>query len=93
MQILTPVPHLGTTLLTLLNQQPSLEQFAQQHQLDLNWLLTLYGDLRRGHQPTIMQGELEALARALGKTVDDLVLHDMKNAATKTEAVAAQRSS
>ena len=68
MNILTPAPHLGSTLLTLLNQQPNLEQFAQQHEIDRNWLLTLHGDLRRGHQPTIMQGELEALARALGET-------------------------
>ena len=72
MNILTPAPHLGTTLLTLLNQQPSLEQFAQQHQIDRHWLLMLYGDLRRAHQPTITQGELEALARALGETEAEL---------------------
>ena len=80
MNILTPAPHLGPTLLTLLNQQPNLEQFAQQHHIDRNWLLTLYGDLRRGHQPTIMQGELEALARALGETVEELLrLSDREN--------------
>ena len=73
MNILIPAPTLGPTLLTLLNQQSNLEHFAQQHQIDRNWLLTLHGDLRRGHQPTIMQGELRQLARALGKTEVGLV--------------------
>lgn len=80
MNILTPAPHLGPTLLTLLNQQPSLEQFAQQHQIDRHWLLTLHSDLRRAHSPTITQGELETLARALGKTVEKLLqLSDREN--------------
>ena len=80
MNILVPVPDLSGQLLTLLNQQPSLEHFAQDNGIDLNWLLTLYGDLRRGHQPTIMQGELEQLARALGKTAEKLLqLSDREN--------------
>ena len=84
MSILTPAPHIGPTLLTLLNQQPSLEQFALNNGIDRHWILTLHGDLRRAHQPTIMQGELEQLAMALGKTPKNLQNQPRQHAVAHT---------
>ncbi|MEO1390249.1 MAG: hypothetical protein AAFV85_23190 [Cyanobacteria bacterium J06634_6] len=73
MNILIPAPALGPTLLTLLSQQRSVVEFAQANGMDQEWLCTMYSDLLRGHQPTIMQGELKQLSEAFEQPLAEVM--------------------